>query len=119
MIAQMSQARTEQTYSVWRQTPPPGRLQPHAYLVYAPLMSAQVEHYNPIGKTDSLDTWRKRMRIPVPTKTGNIVDVRIATLYETTNVNGLPLDALVEGQIVKDKPAPATPGVPGNHLHVD
>jgi len=67
-------------------------------------MSTQAEHYNPIGKADSLDTWRKRMRIPVPTKAGNIVDVRIVALYETTNVNGLPLDALVEGQIVKDKP---------------
>ena len=67
-------------------------------------MPAQAEHYNPTGKTDTLDTWRKRMRIPVPTKTGVIVDVWIAALYETTSVNGLPLDALVEGQTTKDKP---------------
>jgi hypothetical protein len=72
--------------------------------VYALGMPAQAEHYNPIGKTDTLDTWRKRMRMPVPTKAGNIVDVRIVALYETTNVNGLPLDALVEGQVTKDKP---------------
>jgi hypothetical protein len=68
-------------------------------------MPAQAEHYSPIGKTDTLDTWRKRKRMPVPTKIGNIVDVRIVALYETTNVNGLPLDALVEGQIMKGKPA--------------
>ena len=65
-------------------------------------MPVQAAHYDPIGKTDTLDTWRKRMRMPVPTKAGNIVDVRIVALYETTNVNGLPLDALVEGQVTKD-----------------
>ena len=31
--------------------------------------------------------------MPVPTKTGVIVDVWIAALYETTSVNGLPLIA--------------------------
>ena len=67
-------------------------------------MPAQAEHYSPIGKTDTLDTWRKRRRIPVPTRAGNIVDVRIVALYETTSANGLPLDALIEGRTAKDKP---------------
>ena len=67
-------------------------------------MPAQAEHQSPIGKTDTLDTWRKRMRIPVPSKAGGIVDVQIAALYETTTMNGLPLDALIEGRTTKDKP---------------
>lgn len=73
-------------------------------LMYAQGMPVQAEHYDSVGKTDSLDTWRKRMRMPVPTKACNIVDVRIAALYETTNVNGLPLDALIEGQVIEGKP---------------
>jgi hypothetical protein len=67
-------------------------------------MTAQPEHYNPIGKQDTLDTWRKRMRMPVPTKACNILDVRIVALYETTSVNGLPLDALIEARITEEKP---------------
>ena len=67
-------------------------------------MPAQAEHQSPIGKTDTLDTWRKRMCIPVPSKAGDIVVVRIVALYETKTMNGLPLDALVEGRTTKDKP---------------
>jgi hypothetical protein len=63
-------------------------------------VTAQPEHYSPIGKQD---TWRKRMRMPVPTKACHIIDVRIVAVYETTQVNNLPLDALVEARITEDK----------------
>ena len=44
-------------------------------------MTAAAEHYNPIGKTDTLDTWRKRGRMPVPTAEGHIIDLRILAIY--------------------------------------
>ena len=68
-----------------------------------PIMTIQPEHYNPIGKQDTLDTWRKRMRMPVPTKVCYILDVRIVALYETNSVNGLPLDALIEARITEER----------------
>jgi hypothetical protein len=45
------------------------------------------------------------MRMPVPTKACKILDVRIVSLYETTSVNGMPLDALVEARITEEKPS--------------
>ena len=73
-------------------------------------MTAQPEHYNPIGKQDTLDTWRKRMRMPVPTKACHILDVRIVALYKTSSINELPLDVLIEACITEDK-APVQLGV--------
>ncbi len=55
-------------------------------------MTELAEHYNPIGKAEILEVWRRRMRMPVPTLEGYIVDLRILAIYETTAVNGLPLD---------------------------
>jgi hypothetical protein len=67
-------------------------------------MSATAEHHDPIGKADTLDTWRKRMRMPVPAAAGHIVDLLIVRLYETTAVNGLPLDLVIEAQETTDGP---------------
>ena len=61
-------------------------------------MTAQPQHLQPVGKQDTLDTWRQGMRMPAPTRPGDILEVKILALYETTRVNGLPLDALVEAQ---------------------
>ena len=72
-------------------------------MLYSVTMSTQAEHYNPVDKRDTLDTWRHRMRMPVPTRACNILDIRIVALHETTNVNGLPLDALIEAQVTEDK----------------
>ena len=41
----------------------------------------------------------------VPTAAGNIVDLHIVTMYETTSVNGQPLDLLIEAQATKNDPA--------------
>ena len=68
-------------------------------------MTVTAEHHNPIGKADSVDTWRKRRRMAVPTAAGNIVDLHIVTMYETTSVNGQPLDLLIEAQATKNDPA--------------
>ena len=56
------------------------------------------EHYNPIGKAQTLAQWRKLMRMPVFTSTMEIVDLIIVHIYETTAVNGLPLDFLIDAR---------------------
>ena len=61
-------------------------------------MTEVAEYYNPIGKADTLEVWRRRMRMPVPTAEGHISDLRILVIYETTSVNGLPLDLLIDAQ---------------------
>ncbi|MEJ2472019.1 MAG: hypothetical protein P8Y96_13030, partial [Desulfuromonadales bacterium] len=38
------------------------------------------------------------MRMPVPTAEGVITDLRIVAIYETTSVNGHPLDLLIEAR---------------------
>jgi hypothetical protein len=66
--------------------------------MYASGMPAQPEHYNPVGKTDTVDTWRNSMRISVPSRDGYIVDLIIVAIYECTAVNGHPLDLLIEAR---------------------
>ncbi len=61
-------------------------------------MTEVAEHYNPIGKAETLDIWRRRMRMPVPTAKGHISDLRIVAIYETTSVNVLPLDLLIDAR---------------------
>ena len=61
-------------------------------------MTEVAEHYNPIGKAETLEVWRRRMGMPVPTAEGHISDLRIVAIYETTSVNGLPLDLLIDAQ---------------------
>jgi hypothetical protein len=67
-------------------------------------MTATAEHYNPIGKAETVDTWRKRGRMPVPSSEALIIDLRIVAIYETTAVNGLPLDLLIDAQKTKNDP---------------
>jgi hypothetical protein len=67
-------------------------------------MAAIAEHYNPVGKAETVDTWRERGRMPVPTAEGQIIDLQIVAIYETTAVNGLPLDLLIEAQKTNSDP---------------
>jgi hypothetical protein len=67
-------------------------------------MTELVKHHNPIGKTETLEVWRRRMRMPVPTAAGHIVDLRILAIYETSAVNGQPLDLLIDAQKTKNDP---------------
>jgi hypothetical protein len=67
-------------------------------------MTAIAEHYNPIGKAEIIDTWRKRGRMPAPTAAGHIIDLQIVAIYETTAVNGQPLDLLVEAKKTNNAP---------------
>jgi hypothetical protein len=67
-------------------------------------MTEIAEHYDPVGKAEAVAVWRKRMRMPVPTAEGVIMDVRIINIYETKTVNGLPLDLLIEARRNSDDP---------------
>jgi hypothetical protein len=67
-------------------------------------MTELVKQHNPIGKTETLDVWRRKMRMPVPTAAGHILDLRILAIYETTAINGLPLDLLIDAQKTKNDP---------------
>lgn len=67
-------------------------------------MTELVKHSNPIGKSETLEVWRRRMRMPVPTAAGDILDLRIVSLYETSAVNGQPLDFLIDAQKTKNDP---------------
>lgn len=67
-------------------------------------MTELVKHANPIGKAETLEVWRQRMRMPVPTADGQILDLRILTIYETTAINGLPLDVLIDAQKTRNDP---------------
>ena len=66
------------------------------------------------------------MRMPVPTKACHILDIRIVALYETSNVNLLPLDAPIEARVTEEKSpvqfgvmfSPLPPG-PGSIRHPD
>ena len=72
--------------------------------ITATSMTELVKHCNPIGKAETLKVWRSRMRMPVPTAAGHILDLRIVTIYETTSVNGQPLDLLIDAQKTKNDP---------------
>ena len=61
-------------------------------------MTEIAEHFDPVSKAEAIPVWRKRMRMPVPTAEGLIMDVRIINIYETTSVNGMPLDLLIEAR---------------------
>jgi len=67
-------------------------------------MTELVKQYNPTGKAETMRVWRQRMRMPVPTAAGQILDLRIVTIYETTSVNGLPLDLLIDAQQTRSDP---------------
>ena len=67
-------------------------------------MAVIPDHTNPMGKQDSLDTWRHTGRISVPSREGHIIDLIIIRIYETTAVNGLPLDLLIDARQTLDKP---------------
>ena len=67
-------------------------------------MSDLVKHHNPVGKAETLEVWCQRMRMPVPTAAGHILDLRIVTIYETTTVNGQPLDLLIDAQKTRNDP---------------
>ena len=67
-------------------------------------MTEIAQHFDPVGKAAAIETWRSRMRMPVPTAEGVIMDVHIVAIYETVSVNGLPLDLLVEARKSREHP---------------
>jgi len=48
--------------------------------------------------------WRERKRIPIPTLEGMIVDLIIVSIREAVEIDGLPLDCLLETQAASDAP---------------
>ena len=67
-------------------------------------MAVIPSHMRPVTKQDCIDTWRSNERIPGPTRAGKILDMMIVRLYETTTVDGLALDLLVEARATKRAP---------------
>jgi hypothetical protein len=67
-------------------------------------MTAAAEHHSPVGKADTIDTWKARRRMPVPTAAGYILELHIVSLYETLSANGLPLDLLISAQKTRSDP---------------
>ena len=67
-------------------------------------MTEIAEHVDPVGKAEAVAVWRRRMRMSVPTAAGHILDLRIVTIYETSSVNGQPLDLLIDAQKTKNDP---------------
>ena len=67
-------------------------------------MAVIPEHETPKTKQDCIDTWRNSGRIGVPSKKRGVIDLLIVSLYETTSVNGMPLDALIEAQVAINVP---------------
>ena len=67
-------------------------------------MTAAAEHEAPIGKIDTIDTWKRRGRMSVTTAGGDIIDIWIVALYECSAVNGLPLDLLIEARKTRADP---------------
>ena len=61
-------------------------------------------HIRPESKQDCLDTWRSRGRIPVPTKSGTILDMTITLWVDAVAVNGHPADLLLEARASKRAP---------------
>ena len=39
--------------------------------------------------------------MPVPTKSGKILDMAIERLYQTSHVDGLALDLMIESRVIK------------------
>lgn len=61
-------------------------------------------HTQPRSKVECLSTWKSRRRIPVPTKTGKIMDMLIIHLIEATAIDGIPVDLVVEARASKRGP---------------
>ena len=51
-------------------------------------------HTQPRTKAECLATWKSRGRIPVPTKSGKIMDMLIVHLIEATPINCLQVDLI-------------------------
>jgi hypothetical protein len=58
----------------------------------------------PQSKEEWLAKWRNRGRIVLRDKGGNLIDVIIVQLFETTAVNGLPLDFLIAARKTHNDP---------------
>lgn len=56
------------------------------------------------SKRDHLDTWQASGRIPVPTRDGGFMDLLLVNVFETTSLNGLPLDLFIEARATTRAP---------------
>lgn len=61
-------------------------------------------HSRPHTKTECLATWKSRGRIPVPTKSGTIMDILIVHLIEATAIDGIPVDLIIEARATHRAP---------------
>ena len=58
----------------------------------------------PKSRQACLKDWRVGGEIPVPTRKGGLLNMRLERLFECTAVNGFPLDLLIEARASKRAP---------------
>ena len=61
-------------------------------------------HTQPHSKTECLSTWKSRRRIPVPTKSGKIIDLLIVHLIEAAAIDGIPIDLVIDARATHRAP---------------
>ena len=53
------------------------------------------------SKAECLSAWNARRRIPVPGKSGKIMDMMIIHLVEATAIDGVPVDLVIDARVSK------------------
>lgn len=61
-------------------------------------------HSQPRSREECLSTWKARRRIPVPTKSGKIIDLLIIHLVEATAIDGIPVDLVIDARATHRAP---------------
>ena len=61
-------------------------------------------HTQPRTRSECLATWKSRGRIPVPTKSGKIMDMLIVHLIEATAIDSIPVDLIIEARATHRAP---------------
>ena len=61
-------------------------------------------HNQPHTKAECLATWKSRRRIPVPTKSGKIMDLLIVHLVEASAIDGIPIDLVIDARATHRAP---------------
>ena len=74
------------------------------YLAYNEAMAEVPAHQQPMTAAEHLAAWKDRGRIPVPTRSGGIMDLHIHLFIEATAINGKRVDAVIHARATKRAP---------------
>ena len=61
-------------------------------------------HDQPRTKEQCIASWKSRQRIPVPTKSGKILDMLIVHLVEASAIDGVPIDLVIDARATHRAP---------------